>query len=158
MVLQRWQSVFLFLVAVMMACFTFLSLGQVQMPDYTLDFSTMGFEIENDSTEAAAAGYYMNTWPFFIISILCTVLPLIAIFLFRNMKLQKTVCAIEALLLVALAVVGLAYGYANAALQGYQVSWSLSIIMLPLALLADILAYRRITADQKLLRAADRLR
>jgi len=128
------------------------------MPGFTLDFTTMGFEIEDEAANAAANGYYMNTWPFFIISILCTVLPLIAIFLFRNMKLQKTVCAIEILLLVALALAGLAYGYGNPALQGYQVSWSSPVIMLPLALVTDILAYRRITADQKLLRAADRLR
>lgn len=46
MVIQRWQSVFLLIVTAMMACFTFFSLGQVQMPDFSLEFTTMGFSIE----------------------------------------------------------------------------------------------------------------
>lgn len=158
MVIQRWQSVFLLIVTAMMACFTFCSLGQVQMPDFSLDFTTMGFSIEGEATNGAPSGYYMRTWPFFTISLLCTILPFIAIFLFRNMSLQKTVCIIEVLLIVALVLMGIAYGYKNEALENYQVGWSSIIITLPIAVVADLLAYRRISADQKLLRSTDRLR
>lgn len=158
MVIQRWQSVFLLIVTAMMACFTFCSLGQVQMPDFSLDFTTMGFSIEGEATNGAPLGYYMRTWPFFTISLLCTILPFIAIFLFRNMSLQKTVCIIEVLLIVALVLMGIAYGYKNEALENFQVGWSSIIITLPIAVVADLLAYRRISADQKLLRSTDRLR
>lgn len=158
MVIQRWQSVFLLIVTAMMACFTFFSLGQVQMPDFSLDFTTMGFSIEGEATGGGPIGYYMHTWPFFSISLLCTLLPFIAIFMYRNMRLQKTICIIEVLLIVTLVLMGLAYGYKNEALESYQVSWSSLIITLPIAVVADLLAYNRISADQKLLRSTERLR
>ena len=39
MVIQRWQSVLLLIAAVVMGCFTFMSLGQVQLPDYTCNLT-----------------------------------------------------------------------------------------------------------------------
>lgn len=158
MVIQRWQSVFLLIVAVMMACFTFFSLGQVQMPDYSLDFTTLGFTIEGEGAPGTSSGYFMHTWAFFIVSLLSFILPFIAIFMFRNMSLQKMICKIEVFFLVALVVIGCFYGYSSEALQGNQVSWSSLIITLPVALAADILAYVRISADQRLLRSTERLR
>lgn len=158
MVIQRWQTVFLLIVAAMMSCFTFCSLGQVQMPDMSLDFSTIGFSIEGEATDGAPSGYYMYTWPFFIVSLLSVVLPFIAIFLFKNMKLQKNVCSIEMLFIVALVVIGCLYGYDSEAFQGNSVRWSSVVVALPLALVADILAYNRISSDQKLLRSTERLR
>lgn len=156
MVIQRWQSVLLFIVAAMMACFTFFSLGQVQMTEYTLNFTTLGFEIEGVSTDGAPSGYVFHTWAFFIVSLLSVILPFVAIFLFKNMKLQKTICLIEVLFLLALVAIGCAYGYFH--FDDAQVSWSSLIIAPLIAFVADILAYNRISHDQRLLRSADRLR
>lgn len=91
MVIQRWQSVFLLIVAVMMACFTFFSLGQVQMPDYSLDFTTLGFTIEGEGAPGTSSGYFMHTWAFFIVSLLSFILPFIAIFMFRNIDRKSVV-------------------------------------------------------------------
>lgn len=156
MVIQRWQSVFLLIVTVMMACFTFVSLGQVQLADYSLNFTTLGFTYEGVATEGAPTGYYEHTWAFFIVSLLATVLPFINIFLFKNLKLQKNVCLIEIFLMLAILAIGCTYGYYH--FEGVTVSWS-SVIIAPLiALVADLMAYNRICADQRLLKAADRLR
>lgn len=156
MVIQRWQSVFLLIVTVMMACFTFMSIGQVQLPDYTLNFTTLGFTYEGNPTQGGPTGYYQHTWALFIVSLLATVLPFINIFLFKNMKLQKTVCLIEIFLMLAILAIGCTYGYYH--FDGTTVGWS-SIIIAPLiAFVADIMAYNRISADQRLLKAADRLR
>ena len=156
MVIQRWQSLILMLVTALMACFTFMSLGQVQLTDYSLNFTTLGFTYEGEVTDAAPSGYYAHTWIFFIVSMLSFILPFIAIFMFRNMKLQKTICLLEVLLILSLAAIGCAYGYYY--FDDATVSWSSLIIAPLLAFIADILAYNRICADQKLLRAADRLR
>ena len=51
MVIQRWQSVLLLIVAALMGSFTFLSLGQIQMPEESLNFTTLGFEIEGIPTD-----------------------------------------------------------------------------------------------------------
>lgn len=156
MVIQRWQSVLLFIAAIAMFSFSFLSLGQVQLPDYTLNFTTMGFCIEGDSTDNASSGFYMQTWLFFIVSIMSGILPLINIFLFRNLKLQKTLCLIGILFILAAVSIGCAYGYCS--FEGYSVSWSSLIIAPLLALIATFMARRRIISDERLLKSADRIR
>lgn len=156
MVIQRWQSVLLFLAAALMASFSFLSLGQIQLPEYSLNFTTLGFCIEGEATNGAPSGFVAHTWIFFVMSILCALIPLIAIFLFKNLKLQKKLCMFEVLFLLATAVVGAVYGYNT--IDGGEISWSSMIIAPLLALIADVMAYNRISADQKLLRSVDRIR
>lgn len=156
MVIQRWQSVFLLIAAAVMACFTFMSLGQIQMTEYSLDFTTLGFEIEGESTDGAPSGYLMRTWPFFIVSLLSFLLPLINIFLFRNLRLQKNVCLLEVIILLGVVCTGCAYGYN--AFEGYYVSWSSLIVAPLLAFVIDIMAFNRICRDQRALRSADRIR
>lgn len=156
MVIQRWQSVLLLITAVMMACFTFMSLGQVQLTDYSLNFTTLGFTYEGEATDGAPSGYYLHTWAFFIVSLLSFILPFINIFLYKNLKAQKTVCAIEVFFLLAILAIGCVYGYYH--FETATVSWSSLIIAPLIAFVADLLAYNRISADQKLLKAADRLR
>lgn len=156
MVIQRWQSVLLFIAAVAMFIFTFLSLGQVQLPEYSLNFTTLGFCIEGQPAAGQPSGFYMHTWLFFIVSIMCGVLPLINIFLFRNLILQKKICLIEILFLLACISIGCGYGYCS--FNGYSVSWSSLIVAPGIALVATLMAYARIRADQRLLKSADRIR
>lgn len=156
MVIQRWQSVLLFIAALCMGCFTFMSLGQMQLPDYSLNFTTLGFTIEGESTGGAPTGYYMHTWAFFIVSLMSAILPLINIFLYKNLRLQKTLCLIEVLFLIAVAFIGALYGYNS--IDNGAVSWSTLIIAPLLSLIADVMAYGRINSDQRKLRSADRLR
>ena len=156
MVIQRWQSVLLLIVAALMGSFTFLSLGQIQMPEESLNFTTLGFEIEGIPTDGAQSGYRAHTWIFFIVSLMSAIIPLINIFLFRNLRLQKTLCLVEVLFILATVGVGCVYGYSL--LSPYYVSWSSVIIMPLLAFLGDVMAYNRINSDLKLLSSADRLR
>lgn len=156
MVIQRWQSVLLLVAGAVMACFTFMSLGQVQMPDYSLNFTTLGFCIEGEAAPGAPSGFMMHTWEFFAVSLLSSLLPLINIFLFKNMRLQKRICLIELVFLLAVVAIGANYGYN--AFEGYSVSWSSLIVAPALAIIADVMAYGRISADQRALRSADRIR
>ncbi len=156
MVIQRWQSVLLLICGVMMGLFTFLSLGQVQLPNVSLNFTAMGFYIEGISTDGSASGCYMHTWPLFFLSLMCFIMPLINIFLFKNLKLQKTICIVEALFIVALSIVGVVYGYVT--FQPASVSWSSIIIAPVIALVADLYSYRLIISDYNKIRSIDRIR
>lgn len=156
MVIQRWQSVLLLVAAVAMATFSFLSLGQIQLSDYTLNFTTLGFYIEGEATNGVASGYYMHTWSFFIVSLMCVIIPLIDIFLFKNLRLQKTLCLIGILFILAAVSIGCGYGYCT--FDGISVSWSSLIIAPLIAVIALVMAYSRINADQKMLRSVDRIR
>lgn len=126
------------------------------MPQETLNFTSLGFEIEGISTEGAPSGFRAHTWIFFILSMMATLLPLIAIFMFRNLRLQKMLCLIEVLFILAAVGVGCYYGYAQ--FSPYYVSWSSLVIAPLLAFIADVMAYNRINSDIKLLSSADRLR
>ncbi len=156
MVIQRWQSVLLLLAAVAMATFSFLTLGQVKLQEYTLDFTTLGFHIDGVAANGAESGYYMRTWSFFMVSLMCAVIPLINIFLFRNLRLQKTLCLIGILFIFVLIVIGWGYGYRT--FENVSVKWSPAIIAPFLALIATVMGFVRINADQKMLRSADRIR
>lgn len=156
MVIQRWQTVMLLLVFALMACFSFLSLGQVQTPFYTYNFTCYGFTIEGEPTDGALSGVQVYTWFLFIIAVMSAVLPLINIFLYRNLTLQKRVCLIEILfILAAICIAGLE-GYRG--IPGYECQWS-SLALAPfLSLILMIFAWGLINKDHNLLKSVDRIR
>lgn len=155
MVIQRWQSVLLLIAAVLMGLFTFSSLGQFQLPDYTLDFTTMGISSEGIADDGAK-NVSVPTLYLFVVSALSSLLLLIDIFLFKNLRLQKRVCAVAILTTLATIVQGAVLGYT--AVESAVCSWS-SIVIAPfIAVIAAWLAYRFISSDQAKLRSVDRLR
>lgn len=156
MVIQRWQSVLLLIAAAMMAVFSFCSLGQFQTPDFSFNFITLGVQYEGQADPGMPTGYLVHTWGFFALSILCIILPLIAIFMFKNMRLQKQLCVCSILFIIADCVTGAVLGYTL--IPGAAISWS-SIIIAPfLAIICATYAYRRICKDHKLLQSIDRIR
>lgn len=156
MVIQRWQSVLLLIAVVCMGFFTFMSLGQVQLTDYTLNFTTFGFKYEGEAVNGAPTGFLMHTWGLFVVSLLSAIIPFINIFTFKNLQLQKRLCMIEVVILIA--VIATAAIYAYTGVDNGSVSWSTMVCAPFLALMADILAFNRIDADDRLLKSADRLR
>lgn len=156
MVIQRWQSVLLFFAALMMGVFTFSSLGQVQTADFTLNFTSLGFTYEGVATNGAPTGYFLHTWYFFIVSLASALLMLLDIFLFKNFRLQKSVCCISILFAIASTAVAAGIGYYS--VDGADVSWSTMAFCPLLAIFACIMALRCIRRDERLLRSVDRLR
>lgn len=155
MVIQRWQSLLLLIAAAVMACFTFLSLGQVTTTDYTFNFTSLGFSQEGISTDGDAP-LKVHTWYFFMLSLTTLVLLVIDIFLFSNIRLQKKVCLICIMFIIACACVGGYLGFC--AIIGGSIGWS-SVALAPfIAIISCILAYYRMSADYNLLRSADRIR
>lgn len=153
MVIQRWQSVLLLCACALMTVFTFFSLGQWQTSTATLDFTSLGFSFEGEPTGGAPSGYYLRTWYFFSLSLLSAVIPFIAIFCYKNERLQRRLCLIEILFIVAAAAVACILGFGGAVGDVQSYGWS-SVAIAPFAaLVATILAYRRIAADWKKIRS-----
>lgn len=156
MVIQRWQSVMLLLTVALMACFTFMSLGQVQTATDTLNYTTLGFYIEGESTGGAPSGYVEHTWFLFIISLMTIIIPFINIFMYRNLPLQKRLCLVEILfVLSAMSIAGWT-GYFG--IKGAACSWSSLAIAPFLALILMVMAWTFINKDHKLLKSVDRIR
>ena len=153
MVIQRWQSVLLLICVVLMGCFSFMSLGQIQTETVSYNFLPWGIQAEG---LPAAEHVAVSTWYVFAISLLSAILPFIAIFSFKNLKLQKRLCILTVISLVCviLACAILAYqSFGDADIQ-----WS-SIICAPfISLISIAMAYQRISADDRTIRESERLR
>ena len=157
MVIQRWQTVMLLIAGVMMGIFSFCSLGQIQTADYTFNVSALGIFREGVAT-APDEATGMGTIILFIVALLGCILPLIDMFCFKNMVLQKKVAIISGLFSIAAGIIAAFTASGFASDFQANVSWSVFICAPLIALIGDIMAYRLITSDQKKLRAADRLR
>lgn len=157
MVIQRIQSLLLLLSAVVMGVFCFAELAQLSTPDFTFGFDCMGFTYEGEATDGAPSGIYINTWYFFVLSLLCVLMPLVAIFLFRNLRLQKQLAVFSMLFDMAAFCVALLLGYT--AIADGSVSWNYTLMCAPwLSVLSLWLAWRYINRDQRLLVSVDRIR
>lgn len=142
MVIQRWQSVWLLFAASLVAIFCFVPVAVVSNP----------------ATELAAANLTMANFPVLaIVNGLVAVLLFIAIFLYKNTRLQKRVTLLSMLLICVVAVVTLTMAL-NGHDEAARVEIGGSVLLLIGALVFSAMAYRGIRRDEKLLRAADRLR
>ena len=158
MVIQRWQSLLLLVAAVMMGCYTFCSLAQVQTELFTLDFKSMGFSYEGEATAGGYTGTFLGTWYFFTLSLTTTLLFIVDIFLYGNPVTQRRICFVGILMLVATVATGYCAGY-NAVVGMQQIEWSSVAYVAPfLAVVSAIFASNRIQSDLNKLRAADRIR
>lgn len=152
MVIQRWQSVLLLIAAVMMGLFSFCSLGQLSGANTTADIYSYG--VYAKGTEGAL----ISTLYVCVVGVLTSLLGLIAVFLFKNTRLQKRICLMAIVLTLA------ACGSEWLALQGVELpgetmpSYS-SIAFTPFITVAALLgAYRCIRSDERKLAAANTLR
>ena len=134
MVIQRWQSVFLLLASIMMGIFCYLPLAS----QADIDFRPYQQPV------------------YLILNVLISVMSLIAIFLYKNLARQKTVVKVNALLIVASAIAGGVIVYMN--MPKVEILWTAGPLLLICSFLITIAALRRINHDEKLLKAADRIR
>ena len=153
MVIQRWQSVLLLAAVIMMGVFTFCSLGQVQTEDYTFNFTTSGFFQEGEGSPEYIS---YSTWYLLVLSATTSLLLFIDIFLFKNLQLQKRVCLVIVLFIIATCAVTAALGYGT--IPSGEIGWS-SVICAPIiALIAAVMAYQRMVRDHNMLKSVDRIR
>ena len=155
MVIQRWQSLLLFISAALMACFTFIPFGQVTTPDYTLNLSGLGFHQAGMPTDGTAP-IYIHTWYFFMLSVTTIFLLLLDIFLFKNLRLQMRICLVCLLFIIADSCVAGLLGFCG--IEGGSIWWNTVCLCPFIAIFSTIFAYYRMRNDYSLLKSADRMR
>lgn len=152
MVIQRWQSLLLLVGVVLMGCFTFCSLGQVQTIDSTFSFTSLGFYQETE--DCVDINYH--TWYFFALSLTTTILVFLDIFLYRSLPLQKRICLVSILFIIFSGAVAATLGYT--AIAGGVIVWSTAAICPIIAIVSLIIAYGYMVRDHNRLKAVDRIR
>lgn len=151
MVIQRFQTLFLLLATILVIVFMFTPFG------YSVLYSS-----EGDTT-------FVQDWTscdfigLLIPSIIAAILYLVAIFLYKNMPLQKTMvvlAVIMTLVAIGVTIYLLAAGFLDITVGDtiYNTRWGGGGLLLVAALLAGFAAISRISADQRILRNVDRLR
>lgn len=145
MVIQRWQSAWLFLAAVFMIFYLIMPMFVSIAPDIV---SLQGY------TETIV--YPIDATVYFIVCALTALLLFVDIFLYKNLSLQKSLALIAILLILAVNITCWIL-YVN--FYGTDTfDWQPSIFMQYGAFIFAILAWHRIRKDQQLLASADRLR
>lgn len=140
MVIQRWQSLLLFISMVLVAIFS--------VSDYA------SIVVDDKMTIILNASENIGYW---ILNILTAVMLLLSIFLFKKPSKQKLTVILSSLLMIASAIWGLLYikiGASDCESYRFGLSW----ILLFAAFVMTVVAYFCIVADQKLLKSYDRIR
>ena len=143
MVIQRWQTVWLLVATVLVAVFCCIPMAIV--PGEVNDPNSVTFMRPVDVPV------------FMVVNIVVAFLLFLSIFLYNNTRRQKTLTMVSMLLIVVVMVTEVLLLYSwNDAYGGIE--WLGSIFLLLAALVFALLAYRGINHDERLLKAADRLR
>ncbi len=142
----------LLIAAVMMGLFSFCSLGQIQGADITVNVTALRMTVEGTGAT------YMSTVYLFVVSLLCVLLPLIGIFRFKAPKVQRKICWLSIVLVIACCCTALLTTRFAEVPGAEGVGYS-SIAFAPfIALVALIVAIRCIGSDLKKLSGYERLR
>lgn len=142
MQIQRIQSVYIFLAVVAMAIFLIVPYG----------------EIVHLAGGAHEALYTMSEYGILIPAGAIIVLLLVALFTYRNLQLQRTITLVSLMLTLATVAVVCFALYKQAGAEELTAHFSVWDILLPIAVILEILAIGGINHDIKLLRSYDRLR
>lgn len=154
--LQRIQSVWLFLSSVCLLALFLFPYIQVLNPDGS------GKAVKISGIYENINGQVVQTAPFTlltIVTVIVALLPLVTIFLYKDRKRQIAMCYLSIVLILGFSfwlvqVAKQTVGETTLALENY----GLGVILPSLAILFIILGLRGIRRDEKLIRSADRLR
>ncbi len=150
MVIQRLQTLYLLIATVLMVVFAFCPSVIIQPggPEYAIGVLNTGV------AGATHPDLLMTT-----VGALTVLLSLITIFKFKNLKLQMKLCSINAALTVTLLLISVILALTLRGKAGVgSVNFTLYNALPVLAVIMQILAYRGIKHDKKLLSSSERLR
>ena len=161
--IQRRQTIFMLLAAIASALLFFIPLISFNDNGQAMDFTIFG--IQNPIETITLSSSY--TWPLVALAVLMTLVPLIAIFLYKKRELQVRLCRIA--MLVTVVFIGLVFLYYEndlksiiAAVEGDEyeldVIYFIGMVFPLVSLVFDILAIRGIKKDIELLKSVERLR
>ncbi|MBE6198088.1 MAG: DUF4293 family protein [Rikenellaceae bacterium] len=152
--IQRIQTLYLLLAAVLMSLTLFLPLAtivsgadEIVVKAFSVDISSVGFD--------APLPIYMG-----VLLSVATLLPLITIFLYKRRLAQIRLCVSEIVLLVGAAAFVALYCYRLCDILTDYLIFTLGFaaLMPVVAIIPMVLAIRAIAKDEALVRSLDRIR
>lgn len=149
MVIQRIQTLYLLIAAILMAVFAFFP---------ALTFELGGREFVYGALAAGKVGVTHIDPLMLMLIILITFLAIIDIFLYKNLQRQMTVCFVDIIIGLAMFIAICVQAYMVGTREGVTLQWQWHLILPALSLIFLMLAHKSMSNDKKKLRDADRLR
>ena len=156
--IQRIQTIYLLVAAICSVVCLSLPLGRyvddglLTAKLYNLCIMQMG---------GAEHGFSFAAVPLFVILLLVVVISLYTVFMYRNRKLQMRLCSFSSLLVIGwyivYAVLAKLWG-GSIDVTSLSFAPGVGAALPAVALIFNLMARRAINADEKLVRAADRIR
>ncbi len=151
--IQRIQSLYLLAVVALMAAAIFTPLAYFVAG--VEEFKLYAFALKN--AETTHSTMYMG-----IIVALAAIVPLVALFAFKNRMLQIRLCAVELVLLLGAEIFMAIYYYLSnrmfSQFEFHEQGIHIAIVFPLVAIILDYLALRAIFRDEMLVRSLDRIR
>ena len=153
--IQRRQSLFLFVSLIALISLYFISFGSLSGKAGLFDIRFYGIV---DVAAAETPQTVIVLWPLMILLAVATLLNLLDIFLFSNRPLQMRVCGINITIVVGVAIMILAVNILSASRLEMDWHFPVACIVPLFSAVLHYLAYRRIGIDEAIVRSLDRLR
>lgn len=150
--IQRIQTLYMFLAIVMSVVCLCFPVGR-----FTVDGRMVG-ELYNLWIVTATGSHHFAPWALFVILLTTVPLSLFSIFAFHHRMIQSRLCLFNSLLLVGYYIVFIVFAFVFK--DKYQSDFTVAFCaVLPLlGLIFNLLARHAVIRDDKMVRAADRIR
>lgn len=149
--IQRIQTVFLVLAVVIG-----IVANSMEIATFSND-GMLGYRIFSLWLVDANGGKTITTCPIFVMQLVALTMALYTIFMYRNRKIQMTLCnALITLMVIWYITTGAYLFYFSQEMTLSNVGWGLPLPLLELILF--VLAKKRIKHDDDMVKAADRIR
>jgi len=150
--IQRIQTVFLFMSALVMSLLFFNHLASIESLDKKAELWLSGVK------DSATGDYLLQSWPLSVLVIIIILIYLITIFLYKKRELQMRFIIYAIILTVGLIGFVAFYGIQGANQIDGRITMDYFSVMPVVAVIFNILAWRGIRRDYLMLKAVDRIR
>ncbi len=154
--IQRIQTLYLLAATVIMVILCLTPLATYSNGVGFFQLSSMGI-VDQAGTELVSTGYLL------FLMALTTILPFVAIFLFKRRMLQLRLCVVDMILALGTLIISGVYFYLGRrefveGIEGASATLSVTIGLPVFVILLNLLAVRAIFRDEMLVKSLDRIR
>jgi hypothetical protein len=154
--IQRIQTVYLFIVAGLFIALLFLPIAVLQSGEQVYSFDVSGLNMATQPSELL-----YPTWSLLAIVAIIILLSFVIIFLYKKRILQIRMCVFNTLLMIGFCILAAMYVWQfsqSPDLPGVKLNIHLWAAFPMIAMILNYLAIRNIGADETLVRSLERLR
>ena len=152
--IQRIQTIYLLVVAIIMTIPLYVPIAQLLIPnDASYNFFTYGVVLIGENSVLQA-----HYWALLIMNIFTIGVTLVNVFLFKKRFLQLRLCIVEIILLIGAIILMWYHINQFADKMNAEILYKFSLILPVICIIFTYMAIRGILKDIKLLKSFDRIR